>query len=42
MGLILYKEELLFYVDDVVFKISRWNRSSLSLECGELVVFEEW
>ncbi|CAF2145133.1 unnamed protein product [Brassica rapa] len=40
-GLTSHKEELPSYADDVVPKTSRWNRSSLSPECGELVVSEE-
>ena len=40
-GLTSHKEELISHADDVVPKTSRWNRSSLSPECGELVVSEE-
>ncbi|RID76894.1 hypothetical protein BRARA_B03844 [Brassica rapa] len=40
-GLTSHKEELPSHADDVVPKTSRWNRSSLSPECGELVVSEE-
>ncbi|KAF3538890.1 hypothetical protein F2Q69_00025333 [Brassica cretica] len=40
-GLTSHKEELISHADDAVPKTSRWNRSSLSPECGELVVSEE-
>ncbi|CAH8325581.1 unnamed protein product [Eruca vesicaria subsp. sativa] len=40
-GLVSHKEELPSYGEDVVPKTSRWNRNSLSPECGELVVSEE-
>ncbi|XP_056844942.1 cyclin-dependent kinase G1 [Raphanus sativus] len=40
-GLTSHNEEVVSHTDNVVPKTSRWNRSSLSPECGELVVSEE-
>ncbi|KAG2301030.1 hypothetical protein Bca52824_029681 [Brassica carinata] len=40
-GLTSHKEELISHAVDNVPKTSRWNRNSLSPECGELVVSEE-